>query len=165
MKSDWGPLIPEESGTEGEIAGKPTLRRPFAKLLLVGIAGAVIGASAASVLLPKEEKEVEKIIEVEKEVEMIEYKSYSNLDPDAVEERAYKAYYESGCAYGAFEGIIGDLRETKGPPFDLVPTKKMVYGKGGGMGWGTLCGALNGAGAAMCMTSDVYRDMFTELMG
>ena len=40
---------------------------------------------------------------------------------------AYNAYYESGCAYGAFEGIIGELRETKGPPFDLVPTKMMTY--------------------------------------
>lgn len=165
MKSDWGPLIPEESGTEGEIAGKPTSRRPITKLLGVGIASAVIGASVASVLLPKEEKEVEKIIEVEKEVEMMEYKSYSNLDPDNVEERAYNAYYESGCAYGAFEGIIGELREAKGSLFDLVPTKMMVYGQGGGMGWGTLCGALNDAGAAMCMTSDGYGDMFTELMG
>ena len=33
------------------------------------------------------------------------------------------------------------------------------------MGWGTLSGAFNGAGAAMCMTSDAYGDMFTELMG
>ena len=153
----------EEADGEEMVEDKTLSRRKFAQLLGVGVAGVAIGASSASVLLP--EKEKEKIVEVERDVEMSEYKSYSNLDPDAVAERAYNAYYEAGCCYGAFEGIIGELRETKGHPFDLVPSKMMVYGKGGGMGWGTLCGALNGAGAAMCMVSDDYGDMFTELMG
>jgi hypothetical protein len=37
--------------------------------------------------------------------------TYKKLDPVAVAERAYPGYFKGGCAYGAFEGIIGELKK------------------------------------------------------
>jgi hypothetical protein len=73
---------------------------------------------------------------------------YKKLDPKAAAERAYAAYYNGGCMYGAFEGIIGELRDSVGAPYDTVPTAFSKYGGAGVSGWGTLCGALNGMAAA-----------------
>jgi len=73
---------------------------------------------------------------------------YTKIDPVAAAERAYAGYYEAGCMYGAFEGVIGELRETVGEPYTSFPGLMMKYGRGGVVGWGTLCGVLNGAAAA-----------------
>lgn len=90
---------------------------------------------------------------------------YAELDPKAVAERAYEAFYEGHCCYGAFEGIIGELRERVGYPYNLIPTRMMEYGKGGAVGWGTLCGALNGAAAAITLISRDYKQVVDELLG
>ncbi|MFB3816573.1 MAG: C-GCAxxG-C-C family (seleno)protein [Candidatus Methylomirabilales bacterium] len=74
---------------------------------------------------------------------------YHKLDPVAVAERAYAAYYNGGCMYGAFEGLVGELRAKVGPPYDGFPVNMMKYGGAGVAGWGTLCGALNGVAAAI----------------
>lgn len=74
---------------------------------------------------------------------------YKKLDPAAAAERAYAAYYNGGCMYGAFEGIVGELRAQVGPPYDMFPTEMTKYGAAGVSGWGTLCGCLNGAAAAI----------------
>ncbi|MCL4534666.1 MAG: C-GCAxxG-C-C family protein [Bacteroidetes bacterium] len=79
---------------------------------------------------------------------------YKALDPVATAERGYKAYYDGGCMYGAFEAIIGELRAAVGAPYNTLPTKMMAYGKAGVNGWGTLCGALNGGAAAIYVVSD-----------
>ena len=34
-----------------------------------------------------------------------------------------------------------------GEPFNLIPAEMMNFGKAGVVGWGSLCGALNGAAA------------------
>ncbi|MBI4303345.1 MAG: C-GCAxxG-C-C family protein [Chloroflexi bacterium] len=79
---------------------------------------------------------------------------YAKLDSLAAAERAYAAYYQGGCMFGAFEGIIGELREKVGPPYDSFPAAMMKYGKAGVVGWGTLCGALNGASASIYLVSE-----------
>ncbi|OGO23749.1 MAG: hypothetical protein A2Z28_07020 [Chloroflexi bacterium RBG_16_51_9] len=79
---------------------------------------------------------------------------YAKLDSVAAAERGYTAYYAGGCMFGSFEGILGELREKVGPPFTAFPTAMMKYGKGGVVSWGTLCGALNGASAAIYLVSD-----------
>ncbi|MDP3879904.1 MAG: C-GCAxxG-C-C family protein [Dehalococcoidales bacterium] len=56
--------------------------------------------------------------------------------------------------FGSFEGIIGELRDKVGAPYDAFPAEMMKYGKAGVSGWGTLCGALNGAAAAIYLVSD-----------
>lgn len=79
---------------------------------------------------------------------------YATLDPVAAAERGYAAYSQGGCMYGAFEGLVGELRAKVGAPFDAFPAAMMKYGKGGVNGWGTLCGALNGAAASIYLVTD-----------
>ena len=90
---------------------------------------------------------------------------YQELDPEAVAERAYEAFYEGHCCYGAFEGLIGELREQVGNPYTFIPTKMMEFGKGGAVGWGTLCGALNGASALISLVTEDYARVANELIG
>ena len=89
---------------------------------------------------------------------------YQVLDPQLVAERAYAAYYSKGCMYGVFEGIIGELREAVGAPYTTFPVAMMQYGKGGVNGvWGTLCGTLNGAAAAINLVSSVPSAVIDEV--
>jgi len=89
---------------------------------------------------------------------------YQVLDPDAVAERAYAAFYVKGCMYGAFEGIIGELRAVIGSPYTEFPSLMMEYGKGGINGiWGTLCGTLNGAAAAINLVSSKPAPIIDEV--
>jgi hypothetical protein len=79
---------------------------------------------------------------------------YIKIDPKAAAERAYEAYYNGGCMYGAFEGIIGELRDNIGFPYDTFPAAVTKYGSAGVHGWGTLCGALNGVAEAIFLMRD-----------
>ncbi len=74
---------------------------------------------------------------------------YKKIDPVAAAERAYAAYYNGGCMYGAVEGFVGELRTLVGSPYDTFPAAFAKYGGAGVSGWGTLCGALNGIAAAI----------------
>ncbi len=92
---------------------------------------------------------------------------YVKLDPVKAAERGYTAYYNGGCMYGAFEGIIGELREKVGPPYDTFPAAMMKYGGAGVQGWGTLCGCLNGIAAALPLITDakVSGPMTNDIFG
>lgn len=79
---------------------------------------------------------------------------YVKLDPEDVRKRAHRDYYTGGCCYGAFNALVSALGDAVGQPYTLLPPQMMFYGGGGGAGWGTLCGALNGAGAAMSLVVD-----------
>ena len=79
---------------------------------------------------------------------------YKRLDPEDVRKRAHKFYYEGGCAYGAFNGVVAALVDAVGEPFNQVPPQMMYYGGGGAAGWGTLCGAVNGSAAAISLVVD-----------
>jgi len=78
---------------------------------------------------------------------------YPKLDPVAVAERAYPAYYKGGCCYASFEGIVGELRKEAGHPYTTMPTEMMIFGEGGVAGVSSLCGALNGAAAAIFLAA------------
>ncbi len=70
------------------------------------------------------------------------------LDVEAVRALGAQYYGEgNGCSEGAFRAIIEQL----GEPFSFVPSQVMNFGKGGGVAWGTLCGAINGAAAAVSL--------------
>lgn len=91
---------------------------------------------------------------------------YSELDPDRVAQRGYAGYYEGGCSFGAAKAIIGQWAEQVGSPFNAIPLEMFRYGEGGVTGWGSLCGAINSAAAAInlvCETDD-YRSLINELV-
>jgi len=123
-------------------ANKAT-RREF----LVGLGGAALGISLSGVtgLLTAHSQEKPSVPELPW--------PYVKLDPVAAAERAYEAYYKGGCMFGVFEGIVGELRAKVGAPFTALPTQFAIYGKAGVAGWGTLCGALNGAAAAIYLVT------------
>ena len=79
---------------------------------------------------------------------------YKALDPEDVRKRGHKFYYDGGCGYGAFHALIGALGEAVGEPYKSLPTQMLYFGSGGGAGWGTLCGALNGAAVAISLCVD-----------
>jgi hypothetical protein len=55
----------------------------------------------------------------------------------------------SGCAFGAFHALIGQLAEVVGAPYTAIPTQMMDWAGAGVVGFGTICGTLNGAAAAI----------------
>lgn len=79
--------------------------------------------------------------------------NYKKLDPIAVAERAYAANAKGGCCYGSFEGIVGELKKEIGEHYILMPTEMMIFGEGGVAGVSSLCGALNGAAAAIFLVT------------
>jgi len=136
-------------------------RREFVKMAGAAIGGIALGAVGGYSILPPKET----IIETEVPQEVPEHPwTYTKLDVEKVKERAYAAYFVHGCSYGGFEGIIGELRDTVGHPFTSVPTIMAKYGKGGTVGFGTLCGALNGVAMAMNLVSTDL-NMVTEAVG
>jgi hypothetical protein len=114
-------------------------RRDALKLVLAGTGAAAFGSIFARDTYAA--KEQEKIPDVPW--------PYKKLDPVAVAERAYPGYYKGGCAYGAFEGIVGELKKEVGSPYTGIPTEMFIFGEGGVAGTSTLCGALNGSAAAL----------------
>jgi hypothetical protein len=79
---------------------------------------------------------------------------YTALDVEAIRIAAHDAYYAGfGCGYGAFEAIINALRTAVGDPYNSLPGQLMGYAAGGAVGWGTLCGALNGAAAVISLVA------------
>lgn len=78
---------------------------------------------------------------------------YVKLDPVHVASLGYQSFYEGDCMYGVFGAIVAALAEQVGEPFTSFPTWVTRYGAGGVMGWGTLCGAANGAAMACFLVS------------
>ena len=136
-------------------------RRAFVQMAGAAIGGLALGAVGGYSLLSPKETIVEK--EVAREVPEHPW-TYSKLDVEKVKERAYNAYFAGGCSYGAFEAILGELQDNVGHPFTSLPAKISVYGKGGTVGFGTLCGALNGASMALNLVSNDL-SMVTEVVG
>ncbi|MCB2205133.1 C-GCAxxG-C-C family protein [bacterium] len=80
---------------------------------------------------------------------------YAELDIEAVRIAAHDAFWSGkGCSYGAFYGIMFELRKQIGEPWDSFPPEIMIYGHGGGAGWGATCGTINGAAALISLVSE-----------
>lgn len=94
---------------------------------------------------------------------------YSTLDVEKVRVRAHDDFCTEGkgCCYAAFDGIISVLREELPETFPSFPNEIMVYGHGGVVGWGTICGAVNGAAAAISLVCDkaASDQLVSELCG
>lgn len=133
-------------------------RRDFLRLGAATLAAAVIARS-----FPFREARAEEKIEVPE----LPW-PYTKLDPEMTRKLGHLGYYAFECAGGAFWGITVQLREKVGFPWTLLPIpdvetvkravlqKKhlhglMQYGFGGAVGWGSLCGSLNGSLAVIQM--------------
>src|SRR5512135_3154112 len=69
---------------------------------------------------------------------------YQALDVEKVRKYGHDLYYSGkGCCYGSFHAIVKALGEAIGEPWTSFPSEMMTFGKGGGVGWGLLCGAAN----------------------
>lgn len=79
---------------------------------------------------------------------------YQALDPEDVRIRAHHLYWnDKDCASGVFGSFVEALREKIGDPWNSMPIEVMLFGRGGGNGWGTLCGAVNGAAAIISLVT------------
>lgn len=79
---------------------------------------------------------------------------YDKIEPEEGRILAHDAYYNGGCGYAGFHGIVKLLQDKVGGPYNGIPTKLMSFSGGGIKGWGTICGALNGACAAINLSFD-----------
>ncbi|MFO7937068.1 MAG: C-GCAxxG-C-C family protein [Kiritimatiellia bacterium] len=70
---------------------------------------------------------------------------YHRLDPDVTADMAYNFYRTGSCMYGVVNSFISQLAAEYGKPYSSFPVHMMKYGHGGVGGYGTVCGALNGA--------------------
>ncbi|MCK5110479.1 MAG: C_GCAxxG_C_C family protein [Arcobacteraceae bacterium] len=120
---------------------------------LTGIGG--LALSATSTLLAAPVFSNEKVSSVPWE--------YKELDSNLVAARAYRGYHKHGCMYAVFEAIIGELADRFGTPYSTFPFEMMSYGASGVASWGTLCGTLNGAAAAIGLVSKNPRKLINEL--
>jgi hypothetical protein len=91
---------------------------------------------------------------------------YEPADEDRARELAYYNFYNGGCCYGAFEGMVAVMRELLGGDFDHIPTDMMRFGGGGVAGFGSICGTLNGAAAAinLMLPNSEANPLITELL-
>jgi len=79
---------------------------------------------------------------------------YATLDPEAVRLKAHHLYWsDKDCASGVFGGLVEALTELMPDPWSGMPIEVMLFGRGGGNGWGTLCGAVNGAAALISLVA------------
>ncbi len=74
---------------------------------------------------------------------------YVRLNPAATGELAYNSYSEGSCMYATVKSIAYQLAEKVGEPYSSFPFHMFKYGHGGVGGYGSVCGALNGAAAVI----------------
>lgn len=93
---------------------------------------------------------------------------YVKLNSKKVAERAYKDYFSGGCMYACFEAIMGELADKLGGAYKDFPFAYATYGGGGVASWGTICGCLNGAAAALALiypsSNPLRNQMINEVM-
>jgi hypothetical protein len=72
---------------------------------------------------------------------------YDYLDPEATAQFAYGHYKDGSCMYATVTSVVSQLADKFGGPYESFPCHMFKYGHGGVGGFGTVCGALNGAAA------------------
>jgi hypothetical protein len=72
---------------------------------------------------------------------------YFHLDPAGTAQLAYDRYSEGSCMYATVISVVSQLADRFGEPFTSFPVQMFKYGHGGIGGFGSVCGALNGAAA------------------
>ena len=63
---------------------------------------------------------------------------YAKIDPEKARIKAHTLYYSGkDCCSGAFGGITACLSDQIGNPWTDFPIEVMLFGRGGGVGWGS----------------------------
>jgi len=91
---------------------------------------------------------------------------YFHLDPAATAQLAYDKYSEGSCMYAVVASVVAQLAGKFDEPYTSFPIHMFKYGSVGIGGYGSVCGALNGAAALMgLLISDksVQNNMITDL--
>jgi len=88
---------------------------------------------------------------------------YVKLDPQRCAERSYSGFLKGHCLYGTFQAIVEEFAEKQGAEYANFPFDMLQIGAGGGNGWGTLCGALNGGMMALALFSKTPGPLVDEL--
>jgi hypothetical protein len=76
--------------------------------------------------------------------------TYVSISPEEAVERTYQLAASRGCMEAIATGVIELLAQKAGDPFASFPVRMMRYGAGG-VGCGSLCGALNGGAAVLSL--------------
>jgi Putative redox-active protein (C_GCAxxG_C_C)/FlgD Ig-like domain len=80
---------------------------------------------------------------------------YATIDPEVARVKAHTLYYGGkDCCSGVFGGLVECLKDSVGDPWTNFPIEIMLFGRGGGVGWGSICGALNGAAAMVSLVTE-----------
>lgn len=139
---------------------KDLSRKEFLKKAGIGLGFAAGALALGSTPLFAEDKKADSIV-AEEPFPLVE------LDPEEARLRGHAGYYAGGCAYGSFYALLSLLRDKVGGPYNQIPFRTLSYGKAGVVGWGTLCGALNGAAAAitLALPNADYAKVINELVG
>jgi len=124
-------------------------RRFVATLTGIGVAG-LAGLAAASGVgpqpgSPQDQPPLERLCRLPW--------PYREQDAGAAAQRAFATYPRGGCMLAVFDPIVRTAAERLGAPYTAFPFGMFTYGAGGVAGWGTPCGALNGAAAAFSLLS------------
>lgn len=89
------------------------------------------------------------------------------LDPAALKDPAYNAYYAGGCCHGSYSALLNHLAATAGAPFDQLPPDFGKFGGGGIAGYGSICGAPLGGMLIINMVvadATARNNMMTDLL-
>lgn len=130
-------------------------RRKFLKQSLALVSGtavlggltALTGCGADSSSVSEQQPAAGDNVAADKEVAAPAYPfPYQKLDVEAVEKHAYECFFGDigGCCYGTAAGLLDNLVETVGYPYNLIPTAMFASGAAG-YGQQSLCGSLGGA--------------------
>jgi hypothetical protein len=82
---------------------------------------------------------------------------YVPIDADRAAACTYGHYKGHGCMYAVFRGIVESWGLAQGESAVAFPFAMFDYGHGGAGGYGSLCGALNGAAAAVGLFEPAQR--------
>jgi len=116
---------------------------------LLGVLGGVaLGGAAGSLLAAPGEA----LAGIEPETTPFSWKPHI-LDPKEVAPLAHQGFYHQGygCGYGVFVATVGLMGKKFGDPYKSFPFSMMEMGKSGVSEYGSLCGALLGAVAALAL--------------
>lgn len=141
-----------------------TAGKASAGLAVASVIPSLLTACAQETEIPSKEVLSYEYVEASKDAAPYPY-PYQKLDVATVQERAYASFFnKGGCCRAVVDGIVGELADKAGYPFNQIPIDAYANGAGG-YGAGSLCGSMGGAATVIglvCPPEDASK-IFAEL--